>query len=166
MKPLQALPLLTGLLPKTISFHQATLDSQINSSSSPPTLSWQLLTDRVFIKKYRVNNFGVKVSDSSCTNKQSSEEYDSLLGYFYQHYSQKPLSWWKHLPAKRTEQWTTSQEVLYIFRDGGKKTDASWLLAAVYVHAEKMRSRFITFIKSFSFLEQRLCSFVIPQWQY
>lgn len=39
-----------GSLPKTTSFHQVTLNSQINSRNSPPTLSWQSIKDKVFIK--------------------------------------------------------------------------------------------------------------------
>lgn len=39
-----------GSLPKTTSFHQVTLNSQKNSSNSPPTLSWQFIKDGVYIK--------------------------------------------------------------------------------------------------------------------
>lgn len=39
-----------------------------------------------------MSNFGVKVADGSCADKQEGEEDDSLLGYFYQRYSHNPLS--------------------------------------------------------------------------
>lgn len=51
MELLLALALLTRSPPKTIWFHQVTLDCQINASSSPPTLSWQFVKDSVFIKR-------------------------------------------------------------------------------------------------------------------
>lgn len=175
MEQLWALALLTGSLPKTSWSHQVTLDSQINSSSSPPTLSWQFVKDRVFIKKTNAEWVILvgKRQTAPCADKQSGEEDDSLLGYFYQHYSRNPLpivagtsplqeGW-----GTRQQQWNTSQEVFYIFRDRGKEDRCLLALGCcMYVQRKRRDDQKQTrdFAKPLSsFLEQRPSSFVIPQ---
>lgn len=99
---LGALP--TAVNPPTIGFHQVTSDSQINSSSSPPTPSWQLLKDRIFIKK---PNSGWAVSvwkwQTAPVQPNRTAKDDSRPGYFCQHYSHNPLSCQAHLPARQAE---------------------------------------------------------------
>lgn len=139
MERLPALALLTRSLPKTIWFHQVTLDCRINASSSPPTLSWQFVKDSVFIKRTNAECIISVWKQQMAPVQTNSGEDDSLLGYFYQCYAHNPLWWWGHVPTRQAEtrqqQWTTSREVFYIFRDG-RKTHVSWFLAAVC--AEKL----------------------------
>lgn len=86
----------------------------------------------------------MKAADGSCTDQQSSEEDDSLLGYFYRHHyhSLRLPKVVRTYPCQAAEIHDSSSEpaLRKCFTSlgmEGRKTDVSWFLAAI--GAEKMQ---------------------------